>query len=179
MRRPFRLALVVPALAAAACSPALDWREVRPEGGDLQVLLPCRPQHQTRELPLAGARVALSLHACSAADRTWAVAFADAQDPARLPAVLQALQAAAAANLGAGPAAGQALNVPGANPGGGARRLDLAGRLPDGRPVQAVVVLAARGTRVYQATAFGPSLAPQDVDTFVASLRLGAPAGAP
>ena len=90
-----------------------------------------------------------------------------------------ALQAAAMANLGAVPGGEQAIQVPGANPGGGSRRLDLAGRLPDGRAVQAVVVLAARGTRVYQATAFGPSLAPQDVETFVASVRLGAAAGAP
>lgn len=179
-RRALALVALVALLAPlAACSPALDWRDVRPEGGDLQLLMPCRPSTQVRRVDLAGAPVALAMSACAAADRTWAVAFADAGEPARIPALLQALQAATAANLAASTQQQLAASIPGANPGGGARRVELAGRLPDGRAVQLVMLLAARGTQVVQATVVGERLPPQDIEPFVSSLRLGPAESAP
>ena len=68
----------------AACAPALDWRDVRLEGSGVLLLFPCKPDSQTRTLSLAGASVRLSLHACSAAGSTWALAVADLGDPARV-----------------------------------------------------------------------------------------------
>lgn len=182
--RPGGTALALARLAAAtvalaACSPALDWRDVRPEGGQLQLLMPCRPSTQVRRVELAGASVMLSMSACAAGDRTWAVAFADAGDPARIPALLQALQAATAANLAAAAPQQQPASIPGANPGGGARRVDLAGHLPDGRAVQVVMLLAARGTQVVQASVVGERLPAAELEPFVSSLRLGAAASAP
>ncbi|MBE0548915.1 MAG: hypothetical protein IH627_14965, partial [Rubrivivax sp.] len=53
------------AFLLAACSPTLDWRDVRPAGSGVTLLMPCKPVVQERSLPLAGAPVRLSLQACS------------------------------------------------------------------------------------------------------------------
>jgi len=165
-----RIALVT-ALALAACSPALDWREVRPEGTGLTLLLPCRPSQQVRTVALAGRDVRLALVACSAGGQTWAVAFADVGDPAAVGPALDGLRRAAARNLGAADAGSQALSVPGATPNAASARLALAGRLPDGAAVQEQVALFTRGTFVFQATVVGPALPADAVDTFFGGLR--------
>ena len=68
---------------AAGCAPDLNWREVRPVGTTLVALLPCKPDRQTRAIPLAGAEVSMEVLGCSAGGTTWAVATADVGDPAR------------------------------------------------------------------------------------------------
>lgn len=156
----------------AACAPALDWRDVRPEGSTLQLQFPCRPTTQRRDVPLAGQRVNLALHACAAGGQTWGLATADVGDPARVGPALAELAASAAGNLGgtAGPV--QALKVPGATPNPASKRLRLQGRLPDGRAVQMQVAVFARGTQVFQATVLSETLSDEAADTFFDSLRL-------
>src|SRR5205814_7745674 len=85
----------------AACAPALDWRDVRPEGSGLLLAMPCRSRPQVRTVTLVGRPVPMTLQACSAADLTWGIAFADVGDPARVAPALDAMHAAAAQNLGA------------------------------------------------------------------------------
>ena len=70
---PVRGASLVSLLAAvagllfSACSPTLDWREVRPEGGYLTVLLPCKPERLSRDLVLGeGPPRRIELLACTA-----------------------------------------------------------------------------------------------------------------
>jgi len=175
MQRARSIAITVAGLAAAlaACSPALDWREVRPAGSGAALLLPCRPQALTRTVALAGRQVRLALHACSAAGQTWSLAFADVDDPAAVGPALEALGRAAAANIGAGVGSGLPLAVAGATPNDASRRVALVGRLPDGTAVQEQVAVFTRGTRVFQATAIGPHLPDDGVDTFFGSVRLG------
>ncbi|HEV7915613.1 MAG TPA: hypothetical protein VGP22_17745, partial [Albitalea sp.] len=75
------------ALAActmAACSPALDWRESRPADSDAVAMFPCKPERFARQLALAGAPVQMHLVSCTAANVTYAVAYARLADPARL-----------------------------------------------------------------------------------------------
>jgi hypothetical protein len=158
--------------ALVGCTPALDWRDVRPQASALQLQFPCKPTVQRRDLMLAGARVKLELYACAAADRTWGLALADIGDPARVDAALAELSAAAAANLGG--AAGQALplQVSGATPHAASRRQRLHGRLPDGKPVQMQLAVFAHGTSVFQATVLGADVAEDSAETFFASLRL-------
>ena len=50
----------------------------------------------------------------------------------------------------------QAAAVPGMTPYPGARRWQVAGRLPDGAAVREQVLVFARGWRVFQATVVGP-----------------------
>ncbi|HET9821520.1 MAG TPA: hypothetical protein VFQ16_06820 [Burkholderiaceae bacterium] len=156
-----------------ACAPALDWREVRPPGANVQVQLPCKPAIHARQVTLAGAAVEMSLYACSADGVTYALSHADIGDPARVGAVLDALARSARANLGGGlPRSSAPARVEGMTPIPLAVRLELDGHLPDGRPARESVVVFAYGTRVYQATALGAQLDPAALDTFLGSLRV-------
>ena len=160
------------AFLLAGCSPALDWREVRPADTGAQLLMPCKPASHARELLLAGQKVRLVLHACRAADTTWAIAWADLGDPARTGPALAELKASAAANVGAARLQPLAGRTPGETPNPESGRHAVSGRLPDGQAVQGRLVLAARGAAVMQATALGPRPDEAALDTFLDSVRL-------
>jgi hypothetical protein len=173
MSSPIRRGAPVVALCAAlaACAPALNWREVRPEGSGAQLLFPCRPDVQERRVALAGPPVRLSLQVCTAADLTWALAHADVADPGRVAPALAALLSGAAANLGAAASAFAAQTVPGATPQAASGRSRLSGKLPDGRPVQMQVLVFAHGTRVFQASVVGGVLPDEAVEAYLTSIR--------
>lgn len=167
-----RTVLAAGAVCLAACSPSLDWREVRPEGSSAQAMFPCKPDSLARGVPLAGETRRLTLFACTAGDVTWALSFADVGDPARVSLALEQLRQAAATNADAEGASPMALAVRGATPNPQAGRWLLAGRLRDGRAVQMQVAVFARGTVVYQATALGPRLDEESTEEFFGELKL-------
>ena len=157
--QPVRVAAAVLVACGAmlsACSPALDWRQLHPDGWGLAVSMPCRPANLARQVPLAGAPVELRLLACSADGHTFAIASADMADPARVDPALQALGAAALANVQGRVDAEQPAAVPGMTPYPGSRRWQVTGRLPDGAAVREQVLVFAHGLRVFQATVVGP-----------------------
>jgi hypothetical protein len=162
------------ALGLLACSPALDWRQVRPEDSRVSMMFPCKPVTQARRLLLAGQEVRMTLHVCSAGGQTWALSWADVGDPARLGDALAELQRSAAANIGADVAQDAApLSVRGATPHPGSTRQHLRGSRPDGRPVALASAAFAYGTVVYQATALGETLPDAAVQTFIGALQVG------
>lgn len=170
-----RSSLLLPALGAlaAACSPALDWRELRPAGTALEVLMPCKPASHARHIALAGAEVELTMHACRAADATWALAHADIADASKVAPALEGLAQAAQRNVGAsGASPSEPAAVRGMTPNAAARVLRIAGRLPDGRAVHETVVLFAHGTRVVQASVLADHEDATAIATFVESLRV-------
>jgi hypothetical protein len=154
-----------------ACAPALDWRELRPEGSGIALLFPCKPDSHARQVRLGPDLVRLELHACMAAGSTWALAFADVGDPARVGPALVELRDAAARNLGASQTQTLPLEVKGATPNPASQRLQWQGRMPDGRAVTEQVAVWAHGTRVFQATVVGARLDAEAADGFFASLR--------
>lgn len=165
-------ALVAAALALAACTPALDWRDWRPAGSGLMLTLPCKPTPQARTVQLAGQSVRLALHACSAGGQTWALAYADMVDPRLLGPALAELRDSAAANVAASALQPLApLVVAGATPHPESGRWALQGNLPDGQPIREELAVFARGTVVFQATVLGETLSPEGVATFFESLR--------
>ena len=160
------------ASVTSACSPVLDWREVRLQGTTLTTLFPCRPAGQARRLVLAGADVEMMLHACTGDGVVYGVGFADVLQPARVGPALAELRQAAARNLGA--QLGNVLDpaqVPGATPNAQAGRATLSGVLSDGRAVQETIAVFARGTWVYQATVLGASPSAEARESFFGSLR--------
>lgn len=169
-RRLLPCAILLGALLAA-CTPALDWREVRMEDGRASALFPCKPKSQSRQAALAGAPTRMTLLSCEADGGTFALAQADLVDPARVGVALAEMAAALAANLQAGSVRSEALVVPGMTPNPHAQRLRIEGRMPDGAPVAEDAALFTRGTRVYQAAVLGarPGAAAQ---TFLDSLRV-------
>lgn len=168
---PSRL-LLFAAVFATACSPALNWREVRPEGSGVQALFPCKPAHQSRKLMLAGAAVELTLHACTAGGATWALGFAELGEPARVAPALAELGDAATRNVAAARTPGRAFDVPGMTPNPQAQRLALSGERPDGSAVRTHVALFSKGTRVFQAIVVGAEPPADAVETFFGALRL-------
>jgi hypothetical protein len=153
-----------------ACAPALDWREVRPAGSGATMLFPCKPDNHARKVTLGTQELRLVLHACRAGDSTWALAFADVAEPAHVGPALTELRAAAARNLGASDARILPLKVEGATPNPASQRVQIRGRIADGRLVTEQLAVFAVGTRVFQATALGEALEPDAAETFFASL---------
>ena len=117
----------VAALGLAACSPALDWREVRPPDSGLQALFPCKPEHMQRDITLAGGPVTVALMACTTGGATYALMHAGVGDPARVTPVLQQLRAAAAANVGGTPRVVAPMAVAGMTPNPHAERIEIDG----------------------------------------------------
>lgn len=156
----------------AACTPSLDWRQFQPDGWPLQLAMPCKPFDQQRRLALAGSEVALRLLSCSADDHVFAVASADVGDPARVAPALQALAAAARANVQATVLDEQPAAVPGMTPQAAARRWRLRGQLPDARPVAEQLLVFAHGTRVFQANVIGPAADDARATPFFDALRV-------
>lgn len=171
MRTPHCLGWAAVAGLLASCTPALDWREVRPAGSGVVALFPCKPQQQTRQVRLGAQAVALTLHACKAGASTWALAIADLGDPALVAPALDELRAAAAQNLAAQQTRVLSLKVAGATPNPSSRRVELTGRMPDGRVAHEQLAVFTRGTFVFQATALGEALDAQATDTFFDNLR--------
>jgi hypothetical protein len=160
--------------ALAACTPALNWRDSRPEGSQARLMFPCKPASNERRVAIAGETVAMSMFACSAGETVYALSFADVKDPARVGAALDELARAAQLNLQSpSGAASQPLHVAGMTPHPQSAQWRLAGRLPDGRTVQERVALFSYGTRVYQATMLGAKLDAEAQDTFFGALRVG------
>jgi hypothetical protein len=146
-------AAVSAAAVSVACTPALDWREVRPEGSHLQLMFPCRPASHARHVSLAATTVEISMFACTADETTYALVFADMQDPSRVTPALDELSRSIAANVqAAGRVASSPIVVAGMTPNERSASWQVAGQLPDGRAVQEHAAVFAYGTRVYQAT---------------------------
>ena len=132
----------------AACSPALNWRELGFEGSGARASLPCKPDRTTRTVPLGGQPLELHMAGCEADGAMLAVMWA------RLPAgtdaqgALAGWQQATLANMQAPAGAvhrtpfalARALNLP------GAMRVQATGLRPDGAPVQAQAVWTAAAT---------------------------------
>lgn len=164
---------MVLACVAIACTPVLDWREVRPESAGLVALFPCKPASHARRLALAGVTVDATLYACSAGGATYAVSIADIGQPQRVGNALDELAVAAARNIGSqGPLALAPLHIAGMTPNPHAGRLAVTGQLRDGQHVDEHVAVFAYGTRVYQATMVGSRLEAEAIETFFGALRL-------
>lgn len=167
-----RVAAAVALMGLCACSPTLDWREVRPEDSGVVALFPCKPTTDARMVTLAGARVRMLLTACWAGDLTWALASADAEQPSQVGPALEALRAAAAANLGAPAQALGQLPVSGMTPNAQAGRVRIKGKLPDGTAATLEAGYFAKGTWVFQATVMGAAPGGDAVATFFDNLKL-------
>ncbi len=166
---------VVPAIAlllVGACSPTLDWREVRPDGAGIVAMFPCKPERQERTISLAGASVSLQVLVCSAGGVTWGLGTAEMSDPARVATALAALRASRLGNLDGHELEVRPLEVAGMTPNPQAVRLRIAGRRPDGSAITERAWLFARGTRVFHVAALGGDPPDEALGSFFGGLKL-------
>lgn len=154
-----------------SCTPALDWREVHPDESGVTALFPCKPDSHARRVSLGPHQVRLVLYACKASGSTWALAFADMADPSLVGPALSDLRAAAAQNVSAAAMRPLPLKVDGATPNPLSQRVEILGRMPDGRAVTEQLAVFTKGTKVFQATALGEKLESEAADTFFGGLR--------
>ena len=163
--------------ALAACAPAFDWRDARPEGSGVAMLFPCRPDRHERAVRIGDTERRMQMHSCKAAGATFSLAFVDAAQPTQVAALLAELRAHAAANIGGVPEA-RPFAPPGATPNEHSALLQIFGRLPDGRRVTEHAAFFVKGLRLYQATAIGESLPAEAVQTFFGAIKVTSQAGA-
>lgn len=165
-------ALLTAVALLTACSPALNWREVRPEGTRLALLLPCKPDKAQKNVPLGGPATPLSMLGCDAGGATFAVAVADLGDAAKAAPVLAQWQSLTLANMKAG-AAPQVtpLKLPGAAALPPATLVKAEGQGPDGKPVSGQAAYFAQGSQVFQVVMYSPRITPEVAETFFSSLK--------
>ncbi len=167
------------ALLLCGCSPALNWRSVQIPEGAITITLPCKPDHATRSVELAGAPAELSMTGCDADGATFAVSHLLLADPAQVGAALTHWRIAMLANLGPG-AAATAVDVPyapaGVLPVPQSVRTTAQGQRPDGTAVHAQAVWFARAlgpqVRLYHAVVYTPKPRPEAAEPFFAGLVL-------
>jgi hypothetical protein len=167
-----RLAFACALIALAACTPELDWRELSLPDSRFSVLLPCKPQRETRTLNTAAGALRMTMYACSLAHGTMAVAYTDvaanALTAAQTDAQVDAARDALLRNIGAGARTEEEANIAGL-PG---RQISA-----EGRSGAQALLLKARfvvaGSRIYQIAYVGArdALDMADIDLFLASFR--------
>ena len=164
----------VPALVAlvgvTACNPTFNWRDVRPDGTRLTLLMPCKPDKAQKTVSLAGQPTELMLLSCEAGGVTLAVAVADMKDATKVAATLSQWQSAALANIKAAPlTAGVAFNLTGLT--GGAVLVKATGQRADGQAVSSQAAYFSQGSQVFQAVIYADRIAPDVADTFFSGLK--------
>ena len=175
MVRP-RLAVCLIA-ALVACSPALNWRELRGETGGLALQLPCKPDRATRSVPLGGEPTELVVAGCATGGATFALMAARLPAGRDADAVLAGWQQATLAHMRA---SGTPERRPFTPPGGSAlahaQRVAARGQAPDGRPVMAQAAWTARpgaggATELLHAVVYAERLKPETADAFFEAIR--------
>jgi len=159
------------ALAAAACSPTFNWRELRVEGTTLRTMLPCKPDKAMRKVPMGGADVELQVLGCQAGGATFAVLHATLQDPSRADEVLRQWNQATLANLQSTATSTRAFTLPGATPLPAAGRVSALGKRQDGSAVRGEAAYFARGPQVFQAVVYAGEPRPEWLQPFFDGLR--------
>ena len=174
-------------LCAAACSPALNWREVPLEG--LVALLPCKPDHAQRPVQLgAQPDTVLQMSGCEAGGALYAISHVHVADAASVNATQAAWRQATLAPLQArvvqtlplqlakalpGQAYGATIAASAAAPAETAFQLEkLEGKRPDGAAVEAQVAWLSRGQDIYHVAVYGARLDRDMTELLFSELRL-------
>jgi hypothetical protein len=166
-------ALLLPALLA--CSPKYNWRDYASPDAPYRVMFPAKPASFTRNIELDGMRVAMTMTAAEVDGATFAIGAAQAQDPARAQAALEAMKLALLRNIGA--SAQQEASASATNDSGGENRsaldVDATGQA-NGAPMRLVGHFEARGKRFYQVIVMGrpKAVPPEQLEQFFTSFKL-------
>lgn len=171
-------------LATAACSPALNWREVPLEG--LVALLPCKPDHAERPVQLGSQNTVLQMSGCEAGGALYAISHVHIADAEQVVATQAVWRQSTFDNLQAIRVQTQSLPLAKLVPGkaqvrvtGSAAAADgafnlekLDGKRPDGTAVQAQLVWLTKGQDIYHVAVYGAKLDTETSELLFSQLRL-------
>jgi len=163
--------VMVCALALMACSPSLNWRELRNAEARFTVLLPAKPANHSRTVALGDMKVDMHMTAAEADEMNFAVASALIDDAAQRSQALELMQHAMVKNIGGSITHQKTLKL---KDGTEATEIQASGTLANGLQMTLFARFAMKDQRVYQAVAIGPShkLSAEIADTFLASFAL-------
>ena len=164
-------------LALSACTPSLNWRELPVSPTGAHALLPCKPDHAERSVPLGGQPTDLAVMGCEAGGATFAV-MATRVAAGRMPdELLAGWEQATLSNMQAtGETTRQPFQPAGGLPLAHAQRIVAHGQGPNGRPVHAQAVWTARageggGSELVHAVMYSERPQPEVADAFFAGLK--------
>ena len=162
---------MIAACALIACSPSLNWREVRNTEARYTVLLPAKPASHTRPVTLGELKVEMQMTAAETDDISFAVASALIEDASQRESALALMQQAMVKNISGNLIHQKTLKL---KDGTEASEIEASGALANGRRVKLFARFAMKEQRVYQAVAIGPqnSLSAEIAETFLASFTL-------
>ena len=167
----FLFAALAALILSTACSPALNWRDVRPGGTRLALLLPCKPDKAEKTVPLGGKPTRLMMVGCNAGGATFAVASADMGEAAMAASVLAQWQALTLENMRAQTAQATALKLPGAAVQPPAVLVKAMGRRLDGTAVSGHAAYFAQGSQVFQVVLYADQIPPGLSETFFSGIK--------
>ncbi len=165
-------------LGTLGCSPETDWREMRPDGTELAVAMPCKPAKYQDAVLLAGQRTEMRVFACRTNGALFALGHVRLADATQAGAALASLAEAAHANGRGAVGAGELAQVAGMTPLPQARQWRWSGTGRDQQPAAAWVTVFSYGPNVYQATVIGTAADEALAQHFRAALAVR-PAGMP
>lgn len=166
-------AFVAVSLLLAACTPTFNWRALPAQGVPFRALMPCKPDEAERVVPLGGQSTRLQMRSCDTGGLTFALAWADVGDAARVAPALAGWRRATLLALQADPAAAdappEAVGVPGA---GLALKLRAEGRDHRGETTRMQAIHATRDGLIVQAAIYGHTIDERVAATFFEGLEL-------
>lgn len=165
------MTIAAAAAVLAACSPALDWRELAVGDTGLKAAFPCKPEKETRQVALAGRTVAMDALVCRQGGRTYAVLVADIGQPAGAAQALQEWKGASLATLRGREVHAVRFHPSGAFDLADSQQVEAQGTRPDGSQVHSRAAYFAHGRHAFQAMVLGDELPPEAADPFFAGLR--------
>lgn len=158
-------------LLLQACSPALNWRDVRLDPTPIVALLPCKPERAARDVSMGNQTLSLKLVACDAGDAKFAVAYADTRDADKTGPLLASWRTVTLANMRATAPADVPVNIKGVA-ALSAKGVLASGVRPDGSAVVLQAVWFASGTHIFQASIYSDAARPPVAETYFSGLRL-------
>ena len=166
-------ALLMAMVVLPACSPTLNWREVRPEGTRLALLLPCKPDKAQKTVSLISPVTPLSMLGCDSGGATFAVAVAQLGEARFAGPALALWKSATLANMKAELplVQSQPLTLPGADLLPAPVVVKAQGRRADGTAVSGQAAYFSQGSQAFQVVLYADRITPEMADTFFSSLK--------
>lgn len=172
MRSCFTLVACCLGAVLSGCSPALNWRDVRPEGTSLVGLLPCKPDHGARVLPMGAKPVTITMMGCDANGATFTLAHVAVQDAGGAATVLTQWQAATLSTLRGQTLSALPFPLKGSSAQPAAVQVKAVGVRPDGKPVSLQAAWFAADGRVFQVAMYADQAQPEVAEAYFSGLRL-------
>jgi hypothetical protein len=159
-----------------ACSPGLNWRDVRPAQAPLAALFPCKPEAAERKLPLGDKEILVKMLVCEADGTAFTLGYAELKPGMPVGDVLDLWRKATLSQMKAKPPTVLPFALKGALPLPKSSRVVAQGSRPDGRTLAVDASWFAVGSMVFQAAVYfnhEPNEADRAVaDTFFSGLKI-------